>query len=342
MTPRTCSKGRAIKARGIRSFLIVPAVSAWLAVTVLYRPPLQAEESPSPRRHPEGQTIVSEIKGNLRSCLECHQGIEDIREENSEMLAAIGQRSSAYGEVGQCLFCHGGTSPAPTADAAHTGAPEDLPPRTFLPAPASIWVGDQVCGQCHQDTIDTMLRSLMQTEAGKIQGTAWGFGALEGVEHRWANYDVVQFSDTPVGTEAYRVYIARLVEALPSVFPNQMEELPLPNMERVSEDPRQAAFTYIRTECQRCHIGVRGARQRGDWRGVGCAACHLPYSNEGYYEGADPQIPRDSPDMFLFIASSRRGRRWFGLVTPSTREFPSRHVRPATTVERGSASASRG
>jgi len=28
-------------------------------------------------------------------------------------------------------------------------------------------------------------------------------------------------------------------------------------------------------------------------RGMGCAACHIPYSNEGFYEGTDPAIPKD-------------------------------------------------
>jgi hypothetical protein len=235
------------------------------------------------------------------------------------MLAAIVARSSAYGEVGQCLFCHGGTSPAPTPETAHVGAPDDLPPQTYLPAPASIWVADQVCGECHQNTIDTLTRALMQTEAGKIQGTTWGFGAFEGTEHRWANYNVDALQEFPVGSDAYHAYIARLIEAIPNVFPSRMEQVPAPDMERLAQDPRQAAFTYIRTECQRCHVGVRGARRRGDWRGVGCAACHIPYSNEGFYQGEDPSIPRDEPGHVLVhrIQSSREAQVQVGDVTYS-------------------------
>jgi len=67
----------------------------------------------------------------------------------------------------------------------------------------------------------------------------------------------------------------------------------------VKKRPQEAAFTYIRQECQRCHLAVRGHQSRGDYRGMGCSACHIPYSNEGFYEGGDSSILRSEPGHLL-------------------------------------------
>ena len=71
-------------------------------------------------------------------------------------------------------------------------------------------------------------QSLMMTEAGKIQGTCWSFGALTGYEHKYANYAVKNPTDrsTRLGTEAYRQYMDALAELEPNVFVNEHEPLP--------------------------------------------------------------------------------------------------------------------
>ncbi len=95
--------------------------------------------------------------------------------------------------------------------------------------------------------------------------------------------------------------------AHPDVFVDRHERLPpapAPGLsgfeddqwgEELAADPSQAALTYLRTECQRCHLGVKGRQKRGDFRGMGCGACHMPYGNEGLYEGGDASIPKDAP-----------------------------------------------
>ena len=60
-----------------------------------------------------------------------------------------------------------------------------------------------------------------------------------------------------------------------------------------------AGFTYQRQQCQRCHVGVKGREKRGDYRGMGCSACHIPYSNEGFYEGGDPTINKEERGHLL-------------------------------------------
>ena len=66
----------------------------------------------------------------------------------------------------------------------------------------------------------------------------------------------------------------------------------------------------LRTDCQRCHVGVKGRDKRGDYRGMGCAACHIPYNNAGLYEGGDPSVKRDEAGhaMVHSIQSSRKAK----------------------------------
>ena len=43
---------------------------------------------------------------------------------------------------------------------------------------------------------------------------------------------------------------------------------------------------------------------------MGCSACHIPYSNEGLYEGSDPTIPKDQPGHLLIhsIQATRQAK----------------------------------
>ena len=61
--------------------------------------------------------------------------------------------------------------------------------------------------------------------------------------------------------------------------------MPQVTMDEINADPKKAGITYQRHECQRCHIGVRGRERRGDFRGMGCSACHVLYGTDGFYMG---------------------------------------------------------
>ncbi len=227
-------------------------------------------------------------------CLSCHAGIEDIRPPDSPMMQQIQA-------IGQCTACHGG-------DPTVTGTPDDTEAAAkahsgdFYPDPGDLWVADKTCGKCHPGYTYALERSLMNTEAGKIQGNLWAWGVKdekygEGRNVRFGNYDVVDEDGTePIfGTDAYKAYMQALMEAFPEQFPHQLEALPLPSLEEIQQHPELAAFTYQRNQCQRCHVGGPPRMKRGDYRGTGCSSCHIPYSNEGFYEGNDPTIPKDQP-----------------------------------------------
>ncbi|MEO1498062.1 MAG: cytochrome C [Planctomycetota bacterium] len=235
-------------------------------------------------------------------CMACHTGIEMIREPGSQMMEQLITVSTQHGDPAGCVVCHGG-DPTERTDAAkaHSGGAIG----GFYADPGSPWVNEQTCGQCHQDQVRVQWQSLMMTEAGKIQGVCWAFGSLTGYEHKWANYAVENPADPEarLGTPAYREYMQKLTELEPNVFVSKHEPLPdaptEAELDRLHEDPTLAAFTYIRTECQRCHHAVKGRQTRGDYRGMGCSSCHIPYGNEGFYEGGDPTTPRDEPGHLL-------------------------------------------
>lgn len=239
--------------------------------------------------------VTAQASGS--QCAKCHVGLEPIREADTGMMERIRELGAKRGDPDGCVVCHGGDPSATTAAAAHSGS-------TFYPDPGSPWVNEKTCGQCHPRHVKTQWTSLMMTEAGKIQGTAWAFGALEGgYDHKWGNYDVQNPKDSAerIGTDQYRAYMAALRKKEPQAFPDALTELPPAprDLARLKTHPEEAAFTYIRDQCDRCHWAVRGRKTRGDYRGMGCSACHIPYGTEGLYEGNDPNIPKDMPGHLL-------------------------------------------
>jgi decaheme cytochrome c component MtrC/MtrF-like protein len=234
----------------------------------------------------------------------CHAGIEPIRQHDSKMAQAIYKKGMEKGDPNGCVVCHfGDPKQVKSKDLAHSG---------LIKHPGSIWVVDKTCEQCHQGYKYTMERNLMMTEAGKIQGALWGWGARTGYDRIYGNYDVKD-TDGPVpmrGTGVYKDYMTALAKENPHSFPMGLKKLPEVNMDSLAHKPWEAVYTYIRTDCQRCHIGVQGAQRRGDYRGVGCASCHIPYSDEGYYEGDDESISNDKPGHLLVhsIQSSRKAK----------------------------------
>ncbi len=239
-------------------------------------------------------------------CLSCHEGIESIREESSGMMVQLAAIGAAHGDPGGCVVCHGGTPGATDVAGAHTGTPAALAssgPAEFYRDPGSMWIADRTCGQCHQGYAYRLERALMNTEAGKIQGNlhTWGIREVQNYRVPWGNYAVAdEDGQVPaVGTDAYKQYMTAFIAAYPAQFPTKLEQIPSPSVAEVERNPDLAGFTYQRQQCQRCHVAVRGRERRGDYRGMGCSACHILYGNEGYYEGSDPTIDPEEPGHML-------------------------------------------
>ena len=248
------------------------------------------------------------------SCAKCHAGIENIREPHSKMMEAIYKVAEKAGHKGNdCIVCHGGNPDTMVKERAHKGTVkyflEHKGPKEYYPAPGSSWINQNTCGMCHQEQVNAQMNSLMMTEQGKIQGAMWSFGAKEGYQHTHGNFDTKNPKDPHerLGTDAYRAYMERLSSLEPQGFPSEMHEIPkAPTADEVEKDPSLAVYTYLRQECLRCHTGSKGRSKRGDYRGIGCATCHIPYSNEGYYEGADKKISKKRGHLLVHTIQSSR------------------------------------
>jgi hypothetical protein len=249
------------------------------------------------------------------NCLKCHGGIEHIRDPQSGMAKAIAKKAAEAGyPKNSCIVCHGGNPATKHQFKAHKGTIKYFlthpGPKEFYPAPGSTWINQNTCGMCHQEEVASQMNSLMMTEQGKIQGALWSFGGKEGYNHNIGNYATKNPEDVHarLGTKTYQEYMQKLSKMEPQAFPKEMKELPAaPTAEEVEKDPSLAVYTYLRQECLRCHTGSKGRQKRGDYRGIGCAACHIPYSNEGYYEGGDKSISHKEKGHLLVhqIQSSR-------------------------------------
>ncbi len=256
----------------------------------------------------------SSHEGN--GCLSCHEGIEPIRCANSGMFRMIESTAEKAGSSSRCVVCHGGNpdivlqhghfepdnaSHMALVKKAHEGTIDYFKthdgPKSFYPDPGSPWINDNSCAACHPWHVKAQWSSLMMTEAGKIQGTAWSFGGMTGYDHRWANYPVDDGGRKNwVGSDRYKQYMQELSAKYGNVFKEHMDQVPdAPKNSEELSDPARAAFTYIRGECERCHLGVGGVQRYGDYRGLGCSACHMPYANSGMSISKDPTVDRTSP-----------------------------------------------
>ena len=78
-------------------------------------------------------------------CIVCHEGIKDIRDQNSGMMQAILQKADEAGVKGNdCVICHGGNPSATKKEEAHKGTltyfTKNQGPKAFYPYPASPWI----------------------------------------------------------------------------------------------------------------------------------------------------------------------------------------------------------
>ena len=275
-------------------------------------------------QHPQVTLASTQtVSGSGKGCLSCHSGIE--RFSDGVMMQAIEALGQAHGDPAGCVVCHGGNPTATTAEEAHEGTPETLiqanGPEMFYPDPGNVWIANKSCGQCHPGYAERVQKSLMNTEAGKLQGNFWSWNLQEDHKVIWGNYDMVDEDGlTPsVGTETYKEYMIAFAEEHPDQLPSELTQVPEVDVNEVSEHPNLAGITYSRQQCQRCHVGVTGREKRGDYRGTGCSACHVPYSNEGFYEGGDPSIPKDVPGKLLVhrLQATRESQVHVGDVTYS-------------------------
>jgi len=236
------------------------------------------------------------------NCLACHQGIEPVRDYNSKMMQDIFARGTQLGDPNGCIICHGGNpNETKNQEKAHSGSPKGNIITDFTPVPSALQVNDKTCGLCHEDHTYNVKRSIMNTDAGKIKAILWSWGiGTENHEHIYGDH-AVNDPDGSVprfGSEVYKKYMSEMAKNHPGQFPSELFKIPETDMSKLKENPEQAAYAYLRS-CNACHLSNKGKQDRGHFRGMGCAACHSLYSNEGYYEGNDKSIDKTKPGHVL-------------------------------------------
>lgn len=235
-------------------------------------------------------------------CLTCHQGIEPARPLASDMMVQILEKGKAMGDPNGCVVCHGG-NPHETVNKvkAHSGKPAGSQLAAFTPVPGALQVNENTCGLCHSDHTYNVHLSNMNTDAGKMKAILWSWGiGTENHDHLYADHDTKD-TDGPAprfGSDTYKKYMQEMAASYPGQFPDELKQVPEISLDQLEKMPEQAAYTYLRN-CNACHLSNKGNQDRGHFRGMGCAACHSLYSNEGYYEGGDPSIDKKKPGHLL-------------------------------------------
>lgn len=268
---------------------------------------------------PAGHPDISDIKlakfpAENSYCLACHQGIEPVRPLQSDMMKHILEKGAELGDPNGCVVCHGG-NPKETRNKslAHSGVPEGSALKEFTPVPGALQVNENTCGLCHKDHTYNVHRSIMNTDAGKMKAITWSFGIdTENKNHIYGDHDIddPDGSEPRFGSEAYKSYMKEMAASFPGQYPTELKKIPEVSLEQINSMPEQAAFTYLRN-CNACHLSNKGKQGRGYYRGMGCAACHNLYSNEGFYEGGDPSISTDKPGHVM--VHSMQGSRKSGI-----------------------------
>lgn len=229
-------------------------------------------------------------------CLDCHRGIEDMHPA-----LPLG-----------CVDCHGGNPKGRTKEEAHVVAVRSVPgdervlPKAFEPAllrfrnPTDLRVAKDACGRCHAEEVDHLLESLHGTTAGHLSDGFYEYGLHAEKEPR---YGIFAAADTDGDVPKERGALFR-VEALP--------EPGVGSDGKTSRDLRAHYTDLPRKACMRCHLwsegtGLRGRLgQDGDYRAQGCAACHVPYADDGLSRTGDPTVDRFEPGHPLRHAMTRR------------------------------------
>ncbi len=222
--------------------------------------------------------LASPSKSDSSGCLTCHAGIEEMHPE-AELT---------------CVDCHGGDGAARTKAQAHppraqreagdervAGMTEDLTWRRFE-NPMDLRVAATTCGPCHESEVGRVRTSLHATTAGHLSDGYYESG-------------VTKRKGSQFGVFAVPSHLAEK---------GDIEELFQVPAFRESGERESLGTHYAdlaRKECLQCHLWSEGRAVEGrvgfdgDYRGEGCAACHVPYALDGLSESGDRSAPQAEP-----------------------------------------------
>ena len=190
-------------------------------------------------------------------CSTCHRGIEDAHPKKALT----------------CTQCHRGDARAQDMTKAHAG---------MWANPSDLRVVEQTCGACHKTIAAKVKSSIMAHRSGTQSGTLFPNGlqpTREAVTFAMAPVATTPGVPLPKGHPLPKGAVARLD--------------PLPTFKQSGD----VFFDLLRKECTSCHLWSQPKALKGNVRATGCAACHMPYAEDGLYQGGD-----------VVISKTRQGR----------------------------------
>jgi hypothetical protein len=191
-------------------------------------------------------------------CVLCHRGIEDAHPKRALT----------------CTECHRGDAKTANPEKAHAG---------MWANPSDLRVVAQTCGTCHQGIAQKVKASIMAHRSGTQSGTLFPNGLQPTREG-------VRFSLAPEPTRPADIHLAgghapAGHPRVPGTVP-QLETLP------TFQESGDVFFDLLRKECASCHLWSRPTALKGNFRATGCAACHMPYGEDGRYAGGDQAMSK--------------------------------------------------
>lgn len=218
--------------------------------------------------------------GASNTCVTCHAGIEEMHP----------------GWPLTCVECHGGDDTQTTKELAHVlpstavptdervrGRYDDLPYQRFV-NPSNLRVAREVCGDCHRDLVEHLEKSLHGTTAGHLGDGFYENGLTDSKRPSYSIFPVRdEDGDVPEHALAATTQIP-------------------PFRSQGREDRIETHYTDLpRKACMQCHLYSEGRAvdgrlgMDGDYRGEGCAACHVLYADDGRSRSRDATIDRREP-----------------------------------------------
>ena len=180
-------------------------------------------------------------------CALCHRGIDDAHPKKT--LA--------------CTTCHRGDATATDAKKAHAG---------MYPNPSDLRVVDHTCGKCHQAITAKVKSSIMAHRSGTQSGTLFPNGLQPTKEN-------VRFAMAPVATTPGL--------PLPKDHPLPTGAVPRLDPLPTFKESGDVFMDLLRKECTSCHLWTPAKAVKGNFRATGCAACHMPYAENGRSQSKD-------------------------------------------------------
>ncbi len=150
--------------------------------------------------------------------------------------------------------------------------------------PSNLRVAREVCGDCHLREVENTLKSLHATTTGHLGDGYYEHGLVRDKTPRYSIFPVRdEDGDVPEGA------LNATTQVPPSLRNGKQDRIET----HYSDLPRKA--------CMQCHLYSEGRAvdgrlgMDGDYRGEGCAACHVTYADDGRSRSRDKSADRVEP-----------------------------------------------